>query len=49
MTRILVVDDHPVYRRGPVALLRAEGHEVVTEAADGQGAIMLVETEQRSC
>lgn len=46
MTRLLVVDDHPIFRRGLVALLRAEGHEVVAEAADGHEAIMLVETEQ---
>ena len=42
MTRIVVVDDHPVFRRGLTALLRAAGHDVVAEAADGQEAIAVV-------
>jgi hypothetical protein len=29
MSRIVVVDDHPVFRKGLIALLRAEGHDVV--------------------
>ncbi len=38
--RVLVVDDHPVVRRGiSVALSRTEGFEVVGEAADGDQAI----------
>lgn len=39
MTRILVVDDHPVFRRGLVFLLQTAGHEVVGEAASGSEAI----------
>ena len=42
MSRIVVVDDHPVFRKGLTALLRAAGHEVVAEAADGLEAIALV-------
>ena len=38
--RILVVDDHPVVRRGiSAALTRNEGFEVVAEAEDGEAAI----------
>ncbi|GAA2173242.1 response regulator transcription factor [Agrococcus versicolor] len=41
--RVLVVDDHEVVRAGIVALLeRAEGIEVVGEAADGAGAVARV-------
>ena len=32
MTRLVVVDDHPVFRKGLTALLRAAGMEVVGEA-----------------
>lgn len=39
MTRILVVDDHPVFRRGLVFLLQTAGHEVVGEAASGSEAL----------
>jgi DNA-binding NarL/FixJ family response regulator len=46
MSRLVVVDDHPVFRKGIVALLRAEGHEVVGEAGDGQEAIALVGAER---
>ena len=42
MSRIVVVDDHPVFRKGLVALLRAEGHEVVAEASDGMEAVAVV-------
>lgn len=45
MTRIVVVDDHPVFRKGLVALLRAEGHDVVGEAADGIEAKAVVDQE----
>jgi DNA-binding NarL/FixJ family response regulator len=38
--RILVADDHPLYRRGLAALLSAQaGWEVVGEEADGIGAV----------
>ncbi|MBW0116728.1 hypothetical protein [Pseudonocardia abyssalis] len=31
MTRVLVVDDHPMFRRGLIALLEAGGYDVVAE------------------
>ena len=38
--RILVADDHPLYRRGLASLLNAQpGWEVVAEEADGLGAV----------
>ncbi|QIK65974.1 response regulator transcription factor [Nocardioides sp. HDW12B] len=46
MSRVVVVDDHPVFRRGVSALLRAEGHEVAGEAADGEEAIAVVAAER---
>lgn len=36
---VLVVDDHPSFRRTARALLESEGFEVVGEAADGASAI----------
>jgi DNA-binding NarL/FixJ family response regulator len=39
--RVLVVDDHPSFRRCARALLTAEGFEVVGEAEDGASAIAL--------
>ena len=45
MSRIVVVDDHPVFRKGLIALLRAEGHDVVAEASDGMEAIAVVADE----
>ncbi|GAB4071707.1 response regulator transcription factor [Angustibacter speluncae] len=39
MSRVLVVDDHPVFRKGMVALLRASGYDVVAEAATGTEAV----------
>ena len=38
-TRVLVVDDHEVYRRAACALLAAEGFVVIGEAGDGAAAI----------
>ena len=38
--RVLVVDDHPSFRRCASALLAAEGFEVVGEAADGESALI---------
>jgi DNA-binding NarL/FixJ family response regulator len=39
MKRVLVVDDHPVYRRGIATLLAASGYEVVAEASSAAEAI----------
>jgi len=36
--RVLVVDDHPSFRRFARRLLEAAGYEVVAEAADGASA-----------
>ena len=41
MSRILVVDDSPFYRRRVRAVLEREGHEV-TEARDVRGAVQCV-------
>jgi DNA-binding NarL/FixJ family response regulator len=46
VSRIVVVDDHPVFRRGLIALLRAEGHDVVGEASDGAEAVAVVAAER---
>jgi DNA-binding NarL/FixJ family response regulator len=37
--RVLVVDDHPGFRRCAATLLAAEGYDVVGEAEDGAGAL----------
>jgi DNA-binding NarL/FixJ family response regulator len=37
--RVLVVDDHPSFRRLATKLLQAGGFEVVGEAQDGQAAL----------
>lgn len=42
MTRVVVVDDHPVFRKGLVALLRASELEVVGEAGNGAEAVQVV-------
>lgn len=45
--RILVADDHPLYRRGLAALLSAhEGWDVVAEECDGVGAVTAAHAEQ---
>jgi two-component system NarL family response regulator len=46
MERLLVVDDAPLFRAGLTAALRGAGYRVVGEAADGEGAVGLAETEQ---
>jgi DNA-binding NarL/FixJ family response regulator len=38
-TTILIVDDHPSFRRCARALLEADGFAVVGEAEDGEGAL----------
>lgn len=42
MTRVMIVDDHPVFRRGLAVLLSASGFDVVGEAANGREAIATV-------
>lgn len=41
MTRVLLVDDHPVVRTGLRMLLTTAGIEVVAEASNGQDAVRL--------
>lgn len=43
MTTLLLVDDHPLFRRGLAAMLKAHGFEVLAEAASGTEAIALAE------
>ena len=44
--RVLLADDHPVYREGLAALLASvEGLEVVGTAADGAAALRAIERE----
>jgi two-component system nitrate/nitrite response regulator NarL len=40
--RVVVVDDHPLYRQGLVRALEAAGETVVAEACDGMDALMLI-------
>jgi DNA-binding NarL/FixJ family response regulator len=40
---VLIVDDHPAFRRSARRLLEGEGFEVVGEAADGSSALDAVE------
>ena len=37
--RVLIADDHPLFRMGLALALRAEGHEVVVEAENGRQAV----------
>src|ERR1051326_491621 len=39
--RILIADDHALFRDGLRSLLRTEGHEIVAEAKNGREAIHL--------
>ncbi len=39
--RIIVIDDHPIFRRGLVDVLQAAGHDVVAQASDGEEALPL--------
>lgn len=41
--RILIADDHPLFRDGLRSLLSAEGHEVIGEAKNGREAIELAQ------
>ena len=40
--RVIVADDHPLYRQGIVGALEAAGEAVLAEAADGQTALGLI-------
>ncbi|MGW4929471.1 response regulator [Agromyces sp. NPDC004153] len=42
MTTLVVVDDHPLFRKGLVALLEASGFDVVAEAASAAEAVEVV-------
>jgi DNA-binding NarL/FixJ family response regulator len=42
--RILIADDHPLFRDGLRSLLMAQGHEVIGEARNGQEAIELTKS-----
>ncbi|MEZ5176550.1 MAG: response regulator transcription factor [Acidimicrobiia bacterium] len=46
MKRLLVVDDVPLFRAGLTSALRGAGYDVVGEAADGESAVAIAETEQ---
>jgi DNA-binding NarL/FixJ family response regulator len=39
--RVLVVDDHSLFRDGIISLLKAGGHTVIGQAGDGQAAVDL--------
>lgn len=39
--RVLLADDHPLFRQGVRALLEREGFEVIAEAGDGAAAVRL--------
>lgn len=39
--RLVVVDDHPIFRRGLIDVVRQAGHQVVAEAGDGASALAL--------
>jgi len=41
--RVVLADDHPLFRDGVASLLTAWGHEVVGVAGDGEEAVALVE------
>jgi DNA-binding NarL/FixJ family response regulator len=41
--RIVLVDDHALFRDGVASLLLAWGHEVVGQASDGGEAVELVD------
>jgi len=46
MKRLLVVDDVPLFRAGLTSALNGAGYDVVGEAADGEAAVAIAESEQ---
>jgi DNA-binding NarL/FixJ family response regulator len=46
MKRLLVVDDVSLFRAGLTAALTGAGYDVIGEAADGEAAVALAESEQ---
>ncbi|HEX9458699.1 MAG TPA: response regulator transcription factor [Thermoanaerobaculia bacterium] len=46
--RILIVDDHALFRDGLRSLLQSQGHEVVGEAPNGKAAVELATTRLRA-
>lgn len=44
LTTILIVDDHPSFRRCARALLEADGFTVIGEAEDGEGALSAIDS-----
>ncbi len=46
MKRLLVVDDVPLFRAGLTSALNGAGYNVVGEAADGEAAVAIAESEQ---
>lgn len=46
MKRLLVVDDVPLFRAGLTAALSGAGYDVIGQAADGEAAVALSESEQ---
>ena len=42
--RIILADDHQLFRQGLRSLLEKAGHEIVGEAADGRAAVALAQT-----
>jgi DNA-binding NarL/FixJ family response regulator len=41
--RVVIVDDHPVFRQSARRMLEADGYEVVGEASDGASGIAAVQ------
>ena len=46
MKRLLVVDDVPLFRAGLTSALNGAGYDVIGEAADGESAVAVAESEQ---
>lgn len=44
MSRVVIVDDHPVFRRGLAALLKASGLRIVGEAASAAESVSVVDS-----